>query len=194
MNDWEKLKETQLPPIEAFFNTLTGEALTPDMYEQAQRVWNQLGLSTMEEFCGIYLTLDVLLLGNHFDKSQKCQVTCPQRIFLVLPISFQQRMCSRIFANYPFENMSWPLKTFSVSWVSPFLRLSSLQESICNSLPNQTFTSGLSRWFAVASALWPTESRAATWNICPPMIPTRKESKHHIWTPTTFVSIVQDCH
>ena len=71
MNDWEKLKETQLPPIEAFFNTLTGEALTPDMYEQAQRVWNQLGLSIMEEFCGIYLTLDVLLLGIHFDKSRK---------------------------------------------------------------------------------------------------------------------------
>ena len=66
MNDWEKLKETQLPPIEAFYNSLRKEALSPEQYAHGQRVWNELGFSTMEEFCGTYLALDVLLLGIPF--------------------------------------------------------------------------------------------------------------------------------
>ena len=63
MTDWERLKETQLPPIQAFFNELLKEPLSPEMYAHGQHVWNQLGFSTLEEFCGTYLALDVLLLA-----------------------------------------------------------------------------------------------------------------------------------
>ena len=66
MNDWNKLNETRLPPIEAFYNYLAKEPLAPDLYEHGQRVWNELGFRSMREFCSVYLTLDVLLLGTWF--------------------------------------------------------------------------------------------------------------------------------
>ena len=66
MNDWNKLNESQLPPIAAFYNYLAKEPLAPDMYEHGQRVWNELGFRSMREFCSVYLSLDVLLLGTWF--------------------------------------------------------------------------------------------------------------------------------
>ena len=64
MDDWAKLDETQLPPIDAFYNHLSKEPLPPDMYEHGQRVWTELGFTTMRQFCETYLALDCLLLGT----------------------------------------------------------------------------------------------------------------------------------
>ena len=68
MNDWSKLEETQLPPKEAFFNFLRKEPISDDNYAHAERVWRELGFTKMEEFCEMYLSLDILLLS----KSKRC--------------------------------------------------------------------------------------------------------------------------
>jgi len=39
MTGLEKFGETQLPPIEAFYNTLDEEALTQEDYERAKKIW-----------------------------------------------------------------------------------------------------------------------------------------------------------
>ena len=39
----EKLKATELPPIEAFTNDLTGEECTPENYQHAQTIWKEFG-------------------------------------------------------------------------------------------------------------------------------------------------------
>ena len=68
INDWTKLEETQLPPKEAFFNFLRKEAISDDSYAHGERVWRELGFTKMEEFCEMYLSLDILLLS----KSKRC--------------------------------------------------------------------------------------------------------------------------
>ena len=68
MNDWSKLEETQLPPKEAFFNFLRKEPISDDNYAHRERVWRELGFTKMEEFCEMYLSLDILLLS----KSKRC--------------------------------------------------------------------------------------------------------------------------
>lgn len=103
-------------------------------------------------------------------------------------------MCLRIFVDYPFGNMSWLRKTFSLSRVSPYQLPSNSQVQICSWSLIQTSIFGLSQWFAVAFASWPTGSRAATWNICPPMTLIRKGFWHHILMPTISVSIIQGHH
>ena len=42
LDDPQKLKETELPGSEAFFNELNHEAVTPDEYEHAQKVWSTI--------------------------------------------------------------------------------------------------------------------------------------------------------
>ena len=42
MDSWEKIDETQLPPIEAFYSSLSGCGISDDDYEHAQKVWKQL--------------------------------------------------------------------------------------------------------------------------------------------------------
>ena len=64
LNDHRKLRERCLPPIEAFYNFLTDSPISPSEYRFAQTVWSSLGLETMEQFCEIYLSLDILLLGD----------------------------------------------------------------------------------------------------------------------------------
>ena len=39
MNSSEKLKETQLPPIEAFYSRLNGEGISDENYAYAREVW-----------------------------------------------------------------------------------------------------------------------------------------------------------
>ena len=42
MDSWEKFNETQLPPIEAFYNSLSGCGISDDDFEHAQKVWKTL--------------------------------------------------------------------------------------------------------------------------------------------------------
>ena len=46
----EKFEDTQLPPIEAFHNTLTDEPLDVKDYERAQATWKRFGMKTLRDY------------------------------------------------------------------------------------------------------------------------------------------------
>jgi len=60
----EKFEDTQLPPIEAFHNTLTDEPLDGKDYERAQETWMRFGMRTLRDYHDHYLKSDVLLLAD----------------------------------------------------------------------------------------------------------------------------------
>ena len=41
MTDWDKFKETKLPPREAFYSKLNMTGVSEEDYEHANRVWTQ---------------------------------------------------------------------------------------------------------------------------------------------------------
>ena len=60
----EKFDDTQLPPIEAFHNTLNDEPLDVKDYERAQVTWTRFGIQTLRDYHDHYLKSDVLLLAD----------------------------------------------------------------------------------------------------------------------------------
>lgn len=62
----DKLLETQLPPIEAFYNDLTDQPLSVDDYARAQEMWTFFDCRTMSDYQSAYLTLDTLLLADTY--------------------------------------------------------------------------------------------------------------------------------
>lgn len=67
MDDWEKLKETKLPSIEAFYDTLTKKSIRDEDYEFAKTVWQTFNIQNMLEYTELYLKTDVLLLADIFE-------------------------------------------------------------------------------------------------------------------------------
>ncbi|XP_011630932.1 uncharacterized protein LOC105423012 [Pogonomyrmex barbatus] len=61
----DKLLEIELPPIEAFYSSLTGETVSD--YEHARRVWKRFRVRTLGKYSHLYLKTDVLLLANVFE-------------------------------------------------------------------------------------------------------------------------------
>ena len=47
MNDWDKFKETKLPPKEAFYSKLNMTGVREEDYEHANRVWKEFGLKDL---------------------------------------------------------------------------------------------------------------------------------------------------
>ena len=68
MTSWEKFKETELPPVEAFYSTLNMSGVSEESYQYAQRVWNEFGIRNLGEYDDLYLRMDVVLLENVFEK------------------------------------------------------------------------------------------------------------------------------
>ena len=67
----DRLNETELPPIEAFFSTLNGNGITNKEYEHAQNVWKTFKMKTMRDYHDLYNTSDVLLLCDVFENFRK---------------------------------------------------------------------------------------------------------------------------
>ena len=67
MTSEKKFAETQLPPIDAFYDTLKGEALEPADYQRAQKIWSHFQIQNMKEYHDHYLLSDVLLLADVFE-------------------------------------------------------------------------------------------------------------------------------
>jgi len=61
-----KFEETELPPIECFYNSLTDELLMADDYERAQNIWTHYGIENLGQYHDHYLLSDVLLLADVF--------------------------------------------------------------------------------------------------------------------------------
>ncbi|KAL7307441.1 hypothetical protein TKK_0000620 [Trichogramma kaykai] len=67
VNCHEKLEETELPPIEAFYSCLTGDVITEKEYKRATDVWNTFQIQTLGQYSDLYLKTDVLLLADVFE-------------------------------------------------------------------------------------------------------------------------------
>ena len=67
MDTPEKLKETKLPPKEAFYSKLNDEGISDEDYTHAQRVWETFEMKTLEDYHNLYNKLDVLLLADVFE-------------------------------------------------------------------------------------------------------------------------------
>ncbi|XP_011858747.1 PREDICTED: uncharacterized protein LOC105556274 [Vollenhovia emeryi] len=63
----ERLVETELPPREAIYSSLTGESIDDNDYEHAVTVWQRFRISNLGEYSDLYLKTDVLLLADVFE-------------------------------------------------------------------------------------------------------------------------------
>jgi hypothetical protein len=71
MDDPEKMKETQLPPIKAFYSKLRLSGISKQEYKHAQHVYNKFGCEAFQNYHDLYLKSDVLLLSDVFENFRK---------------------------------------------------------------------------------------------------------------------------
>ena len=71
MTDWDKFKETKLPPRETFYSNLNMSGVCNEDYEHANRVWEEFGLKDLGEYHDLYLKTGVILLANVFEAFRK---------------------------------------------------------------------------------------------------------------------------
>ena len=64
MTSFEKFDETELPPIECFYNDLSESHITQTEYQHAQDVWKAFDMTTMKQYHDMYLATDVLILSD----------------------------------------------------------------------------------------------------------------------------------
>ena len=64
MTSFEKFTETELPPMECFYNDLSESHISETEYQHAQEVWNAFNMTTMKQYHDTYLTTDVHILAD----------------------------------------------------------------------------------------------------------------------------------
>ena len=67
MNSSEKLKETKLPPREAFYSRLNDEGISDEDYEHARKVWETFEMKNLGDYHNLYNQVDVLFLADVFE-------------------------------------------------------------------------------------------------------------------------------
>ena len=67
MDDWNKFRETILPPKEAFYSKLAMAGVNKEDYEHARRIWSEFEINNLGEYHDLYLRTDVILLANVFE-------------------------------------------------------------------------------------------------------------------------------
>ncbi|KXJ07079.1 hypothetical protein AC249_AIPGENE2238 [Exaiptasia diaphana] len=71
----EKLEETKLPPIGAFYSNLSNSSISIEDYEHAQKVWRFYKIKNMREYHDLYLKTDVLQLADVFETFRDVCIT-----------------------------------------------------------------------------------------------------------------------
>ncbi|XP_073999570.1 uncharacterized protein [Rhodnius prolixus] len=66
-DSFEKLRETVLPPKEAFYSILNECHISDEDYQHAQSVWEAFGIRTLGGYSELYLKVDVMLLCDIFE-------------------------------------------------------------------------------------------------------------------------------
>ena len=67
MDSLEKLKETKLPPKEAFYSRLNDGGISDEDYAHAQKVWRTFKMEYFKDYHELYNKVDVLLLADVFE-------------------------------------------------------------------------------------------------------------------------------
>ena len=67
MDSLEKLKETKLPPKEAFYSRLNDGGISDEDYAHAQKVWKIFKMEYFKDYHELYNKVDVLLLADVFE-------------------------------------------------------------------------------------------------------------------------------
>ena len=67
MDEWKRMDESHLPPIESFFSHLTKKACNAQDYQHALNVWQKFKCAKMQDYLELYLKTDVLLLADVFE-------------------------------------------------------------------------------------------------------------------------------
>ena len=67
MDSLEKLKESELPPKEAFYSRLNDEDISDENYAHAKKVWKTFNMKTLRDYHELYNKVDVLLLADVFE-------------------------------------------------------------------------------------------------------------------------------
>ena len=67
MSQWDRFKETKLPPKKAFYSKLNMVGVSSENYEHARKVWKEFEIKNLGEYHDLYLRTDVILLANVFE-------------------------------------------------------------------------------------------------------------------------------
>ena len=67
MDSLERFKENKLPPKESFYSRLTGEDISDENYQHAQKVWEVFEMEYLQDYHNLYNETDVLLLADVFE-------------------------------------------------------------------------------------------------------------------------------
>lgn len=67
MNSFDRFREKQLPPKEAFYSHLTESHIEDEEHERAKRIWEHFGVKNLGEYHDLYLRTDVLLLTDIYE-------------------------------------------------------------------------------------------------------------------------------
>ena len=67
MDSWERFDETELPPIEKFYSSLSGSNISTEDYEHALNAWKTFKCKTLGDYHDLYLKTDVNLLADVFE-------------------------------------------------------------------------------------------------------------------------------
>ena len=73
MDSFDRFQETQLPPKENFYSSLTDESISSSdpEYQHAQEVWATFDCQTIGDYHDLYLRTDVLLLADVFENFRR---------------------------------------------------------------------------------------------------------------------------
>ena len=54
MSEWDKFKETKLPPEEAFYSKLNMVGVSSENYEHVRKVWKEFEIKNLGEYHDLY--------------------------------------------------------------------------------------------------------------------------------------------
>ncbi len=68
LDSFTKLKETKYPIFEAFYNNLKDTNIEVEDYNRGKKLWDFFKCETLKDYMELYLTCDVLILADCFEK------------------------------------------------------------------------------------------------------------------------------
>ena len=71
MDDVEKFKDTELPPINAFYSKLKLSGISREAHKHGKDVYHKFKCRSFQDYHDLYLKADVLLLSDVFENFRK---------------------------------------------------------------------------------------------------------------------------